>query len=184
METMFDKQFLTSIVNGNSSSQTQELSSVVGRLKDLRSIILEADFDHYGSGSCSYVPVYFSKRDKADVQISKKGNLTTHTTNGVVFYLCRNAPYAAYGKGEWSKTFEGDKFRNGSIPYINEIGSLPSKDWEQRIIEISNILNMYGIGILTLAELNVKLDFDITIPTEFSSPGSYRVFDCFFHWED
>jgi hypothetical protein len=110
--------------------------------------------------------------------------LTTYTTNGVLLYLCRNAPYAAYGKGEWSKTFEGDKFRNGSIPYMNDIGSLPSKDWEQRIIEISYILNMYGIEILTVAELNVKLDFDIKIPTAFSSPGSYRVFDCFFYWED
>jgi len=184
MESTFTKEYLTSIVKGNSSVEMPNLSSVVGRLKDIRSIIPETDFNHYGSGNCSYVPVYISKRDKSDVHVSRKGSLTTYTTNGLIVYLCRNAPYATYGKGEWSKNFEGDQFRNGSISYIEEVGSLPSKDWEQGIVEISNILNIYGIIILTASELNVKLDFDITIPTEFSRPGSYRVFDCFFHWED
>lgn len=184
MESIFDKEFLTSIVNGDVADDMPSISSIVGRLKDIRTIMLEADFDHYGSGTCSYVPVYISKRDKLDIKISNNGNLTTYTTNGLVLYLCRHAPYATYGKGEWSKTFEGEECRNRSVPFIQEIGSLPSTDWEQRIIEISNILNTFKIAILTKEELDVKLDFEIKIPTEFSKPRSYRIFDCFFYWTD
>lgn len=181
---MFDKQYLTNLVKGISSEDVPNLHSVIGRLKSVHSIILEADFNHYGSGTCSYVPVYISKRDKSDVKVTKEGNLTTYDTSGLIVYLCRHAPYAVFGKGEWSSTYEGKNKRNGYIPYIGVIGSLPSQDWGQRIIEISNILNIYGIGILSQIELDVKLDFDIKIPTVFTRPASYTVFDCFFYWED
>lgn len=184
MKPMFDKPYLTRLVEGVGTEDAPDLRSVIGRLKSIHSIILEADFDHYGSGTCSYVPVYISKRDKSDVKVSREGNLTTYDTSGLVLYLCRNAPYAIFGKGDWSSTFEGKNKRNGYIPYIEDIGSVPSDDWNQRVIEISNILNIYGIGILSKTELNVKLDFDIQIPTIFTSPASYTVFDCFFYWED
>ena len=181
---MFDKHYLTNLVQGISTENVPDHSTVIGRLKSINSIVLEADFNHYGSGTSSYIPVYISKRDKSDVHVSKEGNLTTYKTTGLILYLCRYAPYAIYGKGDWSKTFEGNTERNGHLSYIEDVGSLPSNNWTQTILELTNILNIYSIGLLTREELNVKLDFKIQIPTVFTRPSAYTVYDCFFYWED
>ncbi len=193
----FTKEYLTDIVKGKakgdfspfSSGQWEEvdvyLKRVVGRLKDIRSLTLKAEFDHYGSGFSSYVHLYVSKRDKSDVKITLNGKLRTEETNGLMIYLCRLAPYAVFAEGYWSTTYNQEEWDSGSSHYIesSEVGTLPNSDWQTQLIEIKNRLNEASITVLTKEELDRKLDFDIQIPTILSDPP-YQVFDCFFHWTD
>ena len=193
----FEKEYLTDLVKGKTKGNFPPFSSgkwkksdeylkqIVGRLKDIKSIQIEADFNHYGSGFSSYVHLYLSKRDKSDTKISQDGELRTEETNGIMMYLCRMAPFSVYGEGTWHKTFNKDKWQSGGSHYIEpeDIGTTPESDWNNELIEIKNILNQYGITILTEKELDKKLEFEINIPTILSDPP-YRVFDCLFYWED
>ncbi|MFC4632493.1 hypothetical protein ACFO3O_01135 [Dokdonia ponticola] len=193
----FEKEYLTDLVKGKTKGDFPPFSSgkwkksdeylkqIVGRLKDIKSIQVEADFNHYGSGFSSYVHLYLSKTDKSDTKISQDGELRTGETNGLMMYLCRMAPFSVYGEGTWHKTFNKDKGQSGSSHYIEpeDIGTTPESDWGIELNEIQNILNQYGISVLTKVELDKKLEFKISIPTILSEPP-FKVFDCLFYWED
>ncbi|MFK8104666.1 MAG: hypothetical protein AB8G15_19230 [Saprospiraceae bacterium] len=193
----FEKKYLTDLVNGKvkgelppfASGQWEEVDSylkrVVGRLKDIKAISVVADFDHYGSGFSSYVPLNLSKRDQSDVEITEKGAERTEKTNGLILYLCRLAPIAIYGEGTWWNTFKMEKWQSGSASFLTSevIETTPVTDWSAALVQINAILNQFGIRTLTQATVNQKLDFKINIPTILSDPP-YKVFDCFFYWED
>ncbi|MCB0503351.1 MAG: hypothetical protein KDD32_11760 [Bacteroidetes bacterium] len=193
----FEKEYLTDLVKGKTKGDFPPFSSgkwkksddylkqIVGRLKDIQSIQVEADFNHYGSGFSSYVHLYLSKRDKSDTQISNIGELRTEETNGLVIYLCRMAPFSIYAEGTWYKTFNKDKWHSSGSHFIKpeDIGTLPIVDWYTELNEIKNTLNQYGIILLTREELDKKLEFEIKIPTILSDPP-FKVFDCLFYWED
>ena len=193
----FNQKYLTDLVKGKTKGDfhpfssgkwkksDQYLKQVIGRLNDIKTVQIEADFDHYGSGFSSYVHLYLSKKDKSDVSITQNGSLRMEETNGLMIYLCRLAPFSVYAKGTWHKTFNNDKWHSGGSHYIEpeDIGSLPNTSWNLELIDIKNILNQYGITSLTREELDKKLEFEIKIPTILSDPP-FRVFDCFFYWED
>lgn len=192
----FEKEYLIDLVNGKSCDfppfssgkwKTSDgfLKQVVGRMTDIKTIILTPDFDHYGSGYSSYVHIYLSKKDCSDLRITETGDLRTEEVDGLMIYLCRLAPHAVYGQGTWTKTYKNGKWQSGSSHYIHpeEIGTTPSTNWNAELIEIGNILNQFGITFLTKEELNVKLDFKVSIPTILGDPP-FKVFDCFFYWED
>lgn len=194
---IFDKAYLIDIVNGKTKGDfppfstgkwkktDKFLKTVVGRLQDIKSVNIKADFNHYGSGFSSYVHLYLSKKDKSDVRTTEKGEFRTEETNGLMLYLCRLAPYAVYSEGNWSTTYNQNKWHSGGSHYIevDAIGTTPKIDWSNELVEISNILNQYGISILTKEELIKPIDFEIQIPTILSDPP-YSVFDCMFYWED
>lgn len=193
----FEQDFLSDLVKGKSRGEFPPFSSgnweksdnylkqIVSSLKDIKSIELDADFNHYGSGFSSYVHIYLSKRDQSDVKISINGKLSTHETNGLMIYLCRLAPFAVYSEGKWIKTYRDEKWQSGSSHYIEpeEIGTTPRIDWKHELIEINKVLDQFGMTFLAREELDIEIDFDITIPTILSDPP-YKVFDCLFYWED
>ncbi|MEO1654481.1 MAG: hypothetical protein AAFU64_13130 [Bacteroidota bacterium] len=193
----FEKEYLISLVNGETevasppfSSQDGEASEpylrkLVGRLSDIKSIVLKADFDHYGSGFSSYVHLYLSKKDKSDVKVVEEAPYIRESIHGLMIYLCRLLPFAVYSEGIWTNTYQDGKWKGGSSHYIgaDKVGRLPPYDWTQELAEIKEILHQFGIRFLTKEELNQALDFEISIPTNFSAPP-YQVFDCFFYWED
>lgn len=193
----FEKEYLTDIVKGKTrgdfipfsagkwNKSDKYLKQVVGRLKDSVSIYLDADFDHYGSGFSSYVHVYLSKKDKSDQQIEINGDERTENTHGLMVYLCRMAPFAVYAEGFWTKTFKADRCVSGSSHFIEpeQVGTIPSASWKQELIEISNVLNEFGIAFFKGEELNKKVGFEISVPTILSDPP-FKVFDCLFYWAD
>ncbi len=193
----FNQAYLTDLVNAKtrgdfppfSSGQWEDvdvyLKQVVGRLKDIKSLVLKADFDDYGSGFSSYVHLYLSKKDKSDVTVTVNGNLTTEATDGLMIYLCRLAPFAVYAPGNWYTTHQEGKWHSGGSHYIeaSEVGQLPELDWQEELTLIKNTLQQFGISFLTEATLNRKLDFKINIPTILSDPP-FHIFDCLFYWAD
>lgn len=170
---------------GNWEDTEVYLKQVVGRIRDIHTIVIEADFNHYGTGFSSHIPLELSKKDKNDVSISINGAFRTEETQGLILYLCRLAPYAVYGAGTWSVTYKNEEwdseFRHFLEPSI--IDSLPETDWQHELRQIQDILHQYGIRILSKVEIAQKLDFELHIPTVLSDPP-YTVFDCFFYWAD
>ena len=161
------------------------MKKIVGRLGEIKSIQIESDFNHYGSGFSSYVHLYLSKRDGSDVEITQIDDFRTKETNGLMMYLSRMAPYSVYAEGTWHETYNKDKWQSSSSHYIEpeDIGTLPGSDWITEVNEIKDVLKQYGVTLFTREELDKKLSFEINIPTILSDPP-YRVFDCFFYWQD
>ena len=192
----FDKEFLLDIIaskprgdffpysSGNLKEVESYLKQIVDRLVNIPILKVKSDFNHYGSGFSSYVPINLSKRDESDMTIINKGEYKTEIVEGLMLYLCRLAPFAVYAKGNWSTTFLGDKWQSASSHFIyaGQIGTIPDSNWHYELRTIKGILNEYGITILTREELDNPLDFDVMIRTIEDPP--YTVFDCLFYWED
>ncbi|GAB5525460.1 MAG: hypothetical protein Roseis2KO_33320 [Roseivirga sp.] len=161
------------------------LSQLVGRLSDITSISIEADFNHYGSGYASYVPLNISKRDKSDVIQEHHSQGVSLTTHGLMMNLSRVAPVAVYGGGHWTKAYTNGQETGGSSHFLEPemLESLPSGAWEYELNSIRVILAEYGINIPQKEELARSLNFEIDIPTLLGDPP-FRVFDCFFYWMD
>lgn len=170
---------------GNSRKIEKLLSQLVGRLSDIGSLSIDADFDNYGSGYASYVSLEISKRDKSDVIKEHHSNGVSLTTNGLMVYLSRVAPVVVYGGAFWTKTYANGKETGGSSHFLEPdmLEDLPAKAWECELESIKTILTDYGFRIPFKEELARNLDFEINIPTLLGEPP-YRVFDCFFYWMD
>lgn len=193
----FEKEFLRNIAEGKAMGDFPPFSTgeweksdpylmqLIGRIKDIKTIEVYADFDHYGSGFSSYIPLNLSKKDRCDVKVSENGNLKSFETNGLLMYLCRLAPFAIYGEGLWEATYNSGKYQSGSSHFIEpeDVGSTPPFDWSNELNQIRNLLNQFRIKFLTKDTVDQPLDFKVDIPTIFSDPP-YKIFDCFFYWED
>jgi hypothetical protein len=91
----FDKEYLIRLAkvkvlgeffpfNTGSQQKTEKyIKDIVGRLKHIPTITLEADFNHYGSGYASYVPVHLAKRDKSGTRLTQQGRRQTEENGGL-----------------------------------------------------------------------------------------------------
>ncbi|MFD0716829.1 hypothetical protein [Paenibacillus sp. GCM10027626] len=153
------------------------INNIVGSLSSINNLKVEADFNHYGSGYASYVPIFCYKKDGSSTEIVKENK----TINGILLYVCRHAPIAVYGRSQVTRDSHG-----GSREFLTSklIGTVPSGDWMEIENRIKEYLNNYHFEILSKDFLEEPLDFNISIPTNFNENGSYTIFDCFFFWED
>ncbi|MCE7995551.1 MAG: hypothetical protein HEP71_26465 [Roseivirga sp.] len=170
---------------GNSRKIEEFLCQLVGRLGDIGSLSIEADFNNYGSGYASYVPLNISKKDKSDITKEHHENGVSLTTNGLMVYLSRVAPVVVYGAGHWIKTYMNGKETGGGAHFLEPdiLESLPSEVWEQELKRIKTTLTEFGFSIPPRGTLARNLSFEIEIPTLLGETP-YRVFDCFFYWMD
>lgn len=155
----------------------KHLRKTVAGLARSSLIEVEADFGHYGSGYASYVDVFCPKRG---------GRSTTEADgirriDGLVIYLSRLAPLAAFGAGQRTRHDKG-----GSMNYLDadQVGKAPPGDWTTVTAEVrTKLARYYGFTLLSQDELSRPLPFDAKIPTVISN-RPYRVFDAVFYWED
>jgi hypothetical protein len=159
------------------ASGMTDLGRVVRGLKRSHLIDVEADFDHYGSGTASYVDVFCWKRSgKSTV---RKGDVDY--IDGIAVYLSRLAPVAAYGPMLRTQHATG-----GSSSYLTAevIGECPAGHWDEELEEIkTKLTRYYGITLLYREDLIKKLPFKAKIPTCFKKKG-YQIFDAIFYYDD
>jgi hypothetical protein len=153
------------------------LRGVVAGLARSALVEVEADFGHYGSGYASYVDVFCPKR----------GGRSTAVVNGVrwidglVIYLSRLAPVAAFGPSQRTRHRTG-----GSYDYLDagKVGVLPPGDWSAEAKEVrAKLAGRYGFALLGQDELSRPLPLNADIATALAD-RPYRVFDAVFYWED
>lgn len=161
------------------------IRQITGRLKDNPRIVVEPDFDYYGSGFASYISVRISKKDNSDSKVSMDRNRVTKDTKGILMYISNLSPYWFYGGAEWSVTKENGKHTSGMSAYLSpkDIDEYDAAAWESDIEKIKSVLSHFGYNLLTRKEVEEPLDFNVYVAGNLIV-GKPRVFDCFFHWED
>lgn len=161
------------------------IRKIVGRLRNISGIKVEADFDSYGSGFASYINVKISKKDRSDTKIITEGLKKTEWIKGITIYICSLAPFWYFGGNEWTISFEKEKWIGGSGSFLRpeSIDSYDKVFWEKEVEQIKHILGEFRYNLLTKQELEKELWFNVDIPTVLVDPP-YQVFDCFFYWED
>ncbi|WP_040952045.1 hypothetical protein [Gorillibacterium massiliense] len=152
------------------------IKRVVGSLGSVNNLKVEVDFDSFGSGYASFVNIFCYKKDGSSTEILNG----IQTIEGLLLYISRHAPVATFGRSKVTRHSHGGSFEFLST---NTIGRLPNGDWDQIEHSIRNILNDYGYILLTRDYLEQPIEFEISIPTIINENG-YRIFDCFFFWED
>ena len=83
---------------GDKSETEKYIKALAGRIREIPTLNVNADFDHFGSGTASFVEVYATKRDGSLTIVSqeKKNNdlLITDTHKGLLIAISRFAPVA------------------------------------------------------------------------------------------
>lgn len=164
------------------------IEALVGRLKDNKRITVEADFNSYGSGFASYVPIRIGKKDRSDTEIQpRRDGGRSERTRGLLVYVSRLSPYWFFGGNDWTVHYDAQGAWAGGASGFLDLNSYSNYEparWLSEIAWLKGIFEAFRYRLLTAEELSPRLDFEVSIPTCFASKGNYRVWDCFFYWED
>jgi hypothetical protein len=158
------------------------IKGMLGRLSDNHRLVVEADYQSYGSGFASYINVKISKKDKSDTTIVKETKGTYHQTDGLLLYISLLSPYWYFGKGYWYIN-EGTGGSGSNFLTPEGINDYNKALWEKDVERITLLFDEYRYRLLTEKEVEKPLWFHCPITTNLGD-APYTVFDCFFHWED
>lgn len=170
---------------GNQREIVEYIKKITGRLQNNHRINVEPDFSSYGSGYSSYINVKISKKDKSDRVLTNRGGVKIEWICGIELYICKLAPYWYFGGNEWTGSYENGKRIGGSAGFVSpeSIDEIDYEIWKDDINRINQTLSEFRYQLLTKEEVEKSLWFAIEIPTILSDKP-YRIFDCFFYWED
>ena len=170
---------------GNINKVEKYIRKITHRLKDNHQIIIEPDFEYYGSGFASYINVQISKKDKSDTKTTQENNKLTHWTKGILVYISNLTPYWYYGASEWTISKDNGNYIGGSSGFLRpeNIDKVDTEIWSAEIEKIKTVFNQFKYRLLTKEELEKQVDFDVSVRTILADKP-YEVFDFFFHWED
>ncbi len=193
----FPEEYLRRIVNdevvgnfppftlGSIAKIESYIRKILAHLSSISTLLIEADFDSYGSGFASYVEVKIAKKDGSDSHTRAKTGRAVHETAGLMLYISRLTPYWFYGGGNWTKNYEGGRLTGGSAMFLEPGSSthINRAVWQHHGQLIEAVLQEFRYGLLTTDELLQPAPTDIRIRTVLADKP-YKVFDCFFYWED
>jgi hypothetical protein len=170
---------------GSIAKTENYIRKIVARLASVSTIIVEADFSSYGSGFASYVEIRISKRDRSDSITLAQNQRVTYETNGLVLYVSRLTPYWFYGGSRWAETYEKGKHTGGGSMFLEPTSQININQavWQHDSQLIESVLQEFRYSLLVENELTQPAPIDIFIPTILADKP-YKVFDCFFYWED
>lgn len=159
------------------------IRNVVGSLSDIRSIQVEADFNNFGSGFASFVPVKISKKDRSDVTTTQQNHQITQHTNGILIYLCKLSPHWYAGASEWTLTLENGQFHSASNQFLSpqDWDKINWSTWQHEFNQIVDKMKQFQYQLLEQSELIKPVEIKISSNL---LDGNPKIFDCFFHWED
>jgi hypothetical protein len=164
-------------VGGSEADVETFLRDVVIDLGQSDLLTVEADFNHFGSGYASFVEVFCVKKDGSGTRPYMG---TGKVVDGLLVYLCRRAPIAAYGADTRAYHAGG-----GSSGFLgpDTVGITPAGDWEAAVREVCAKLSERGISIADVEMLRHPLTFEYTIDNNLSD-APYQALDVLFYWYD
>ena len=126
-----------------------------------------------------------SKRNKSGTELISDGNKKTEWTKGLSLYVSKLCPFWFIGGSEWTNTSENEKWIGGSSGFLRpeSVRLIDKALWQVQIEKFQRIFAGFGYSLLSEEDVNKPLWFDINIPTILTDEP-YKVFDCFFYWED
>ena len=193
----FTDEYLRRIVNdevvgdfppftlGSIAKVENYIRKIIARLSNISTLLVEADFDSYGSGFSSYVEVKIAKKDESDSHNMAQTGRAAHEISGLILYISRLTPYWFYGGSSWTKNYEDGRLTGGSFMFLGpeSRAHINRPVWQHDRQLIEAVLQEFRYGLLTADELMQPAPTDISIPTVLADKP-YKVFDCFFYWED
>ncbi len=164
-------------ISGSDQDAWQFYSVVLSALEQQPGVNVIRETCHHGSGYASYVSAFLYPGDGR----SRRDFPTYVETTGILLYLSRLAPLAAYGASARAENKDGKGSSAGFIE-VSNVGLLPDGDWTDFIATVADVLGKFHIELLPRAPLILPAPDGIEIPTVFDGP--YYVFDTLFYWCD
>ena len=159
---------------GSEADVENHLRRAVDAIRSTGLLLVDADFDHYGSGYASYVHAFCektggrSRRREGDVDVIE----------GLAVYLSRLTSFAVYGAEGRTRLPTG---ATSGFLSTDSIYSVPPGDWTAEVSAIRTALANAGFVLPPREHLAERLPFELEIPTLFDSE---HVFDAIFYWSD
>jgi hypothetical protein len=150
---------------------------VLAALENAPGIGVHRELDHHGSGYASYVSAFLYPSDGR----SRRDLLDYTETTGILLYMSRLAPIAAFGASERTDSKAGRSSTSGFIG-VENVGLLPNAGWEVFLTSVRGTLHRFGIELLAREPLVLPAPTNLSIPTVFEGP--YFVVDTLFYWAD
>lgn len=196
---MFSDKQLQTVIEGNAigdyfpydTNNQQEIEAHIRRLfyrlKRIPDLILEAEWDHFGSGYASFVEIFCYR--KADiVVVEEKNGERELEISGIIVDVCRLAPVAIMGEDERFKTVDiatNEEIAGAYSSLLDDPRRVKVGEKFQAVeYQLSQALEEFGYKILDEAILKQPLSFEAKIATLYRKPGGYKVMDALFYWED
>ncbi|MGI4760701.1 MAG: hypothetical protein ACRYF0_08350 [Janthinobacterium lividum] len=170
---------------GSITKTENYIRKILARLVASPTLLIEEDFNSYGSGFASYIEVKVSKRDGSDRVTLAQSPRTIYDYDGLVLYISRLTPYWFYGGSKWSKNYENGRCTGGAFTFLtpDSLTDINQALWQHDSQLIEALLQEFRYGLLTPTELRQPAPAGLAIPTILADKP-YSVFDCFFYWED
>lgn len=182
----YSEKYLRNIVDGDLNPKMEgRVKTMIQNIKEANVANIRVESDSYGSGFSSYFHVYVSKLDESDKNVRVDGAKRFEEIRGIMIYFCRLAPVAVLSSGKWGRTYQNNQDFGGYGHFIcpEDVITIPPKNWSEELTDIFRICEEFGYAFFTIEEVDRELEFELSIPTILSDPP-YKIFDCFFYWED
>ncbi|MFD1607068.1 hypothetical protein [Oceanobacillus luteolus] len=196
---MFTKEELKQVISGEAighvfpyhTNNPQEIEAHIRRLfyhlKRIPNLIIEAEWDHFGSGYASFVELYCYRKEDVTV-LEEWRDIQEIQINGMIINVCRLAPVVIMGEDERSRKYRkstGEVLSGGSGTLLDGLHRLQLtekfKCLEQQIIQT---LEEFDYQVLDQKVAELPLDFRTSIATLYRDSREYKVMDALFYWED
>ncbi|WP_405099692.1 hypothetical protein [Oceanobacillus sp. FSL H7-0719] len=157
------------------------------RLKRIPNLIVDAEWEHFGSGYASFVEFFCYRKEDITVIEEKNGERELEI-RGIIIDVCRLAPVTIMG--------EDERMRIINIAVNEEVGGAYSSllDDPRRLKiserfhtverQLKQALEEFEYVILDEETVNKPLSFKTKIPTIYRESYGYKVLDALFYWED
>lgn len=153
----------------------------------MHNIVCEAEWNHFGSGYASYVEMFLYNKKNVHVSINEKAKQRKEVRNGVVINISRLAPVAIIGDDKRYSTYSiktEEYIGGGYYPLAKASDIKVSEELRPLAEKMRDIVQRYGYTLLGEKELILPLPFKANIPTIFTQPRDYTIFDAVFYWMD
>jgi hypothetical protein len=162
-------------ITGDDVSVDAFYADVLAGLEQLPCVGVEHD-DHV-EGYASYVSAFLFPSDGR----SRQDFADRIETTGILLYMSRLAPIAAYGAS--SRTANKlDSGRGLGFLTAKDLGILPEGDWAEFWAGVQKRIHAKRVEFLAREPLLLPAPEGVSIPTVFDGP--YYVFDTLFYWCD
>lgn len=196
---MFSNEQLQTIIDGKSvgdqfpynTNNEQEIEAHIRRLfhrvERIPNLIVEAEWDNFGSGYASFVEFFCYQKENVVVVDEKNGERELEV-DGIIIDICRLAPVVIIGEDKRFKTI--DIATNEEIAGVH--GSLLdglqrlnlSRKFQGLDRLLKQALEEFGYEKLDEDIMKQPLPFKAKISTTYTESQAYKVMDALFYWED
>lgn len=157
------------------------------RLKRIPNLIIEAEWDHFGSGYASFVEFFCYQKENVLI-VKEINDIQKLEIHGIIIDVCRLAPVAIMGEDERFKTIDIITNKEISGGYGTLLDGPSRLHLSEKFLslerELKLALDEFKYEVLDENTVSQPLAFKTNIPTLYRASQAYKVMDALFYWED